>query len=96
MLKTVTDYDSACMEELQWVAGKTFAKASIRNKRAGTFAAGVVLVAGGLGVFAWTRAWWLLGPVCAVGTAAPFMEHFLLPLHRLGFQPESGQKPHAL
>lgn len=66
MLKTSTDYDSACMGELQWVAGKTFAKDSIRKKRVGTFAAGMVLVAGGLGVFAWTWAWWLLA-VCAVG-----------------------------
>lgn len=66
MLKTSTDYDSACMEELQWVAGKTFAKDSIRKKRAGALAAGLILTAGGLGVFAWTRAWWLL-VVCAVG-----------------------------
>lgn len=66
MLKTSTDYDSACMEELQWVAGKTFAKDSIRKKRAGALAAGLVLTVGGLGVFTWTRAWWLL-VVCAVG-----------------------------
>ena len=66
MLKTVTDYDRACMEELQWVAGKTFARTAVRNKRAGAFAAGVILAGGGLGVFLWTGAWWLLA-VCAVG-----------------------------
>ena len=35
MLKTSTDYNRACMEELQRVAGKTFARAAIRSKRMG-------------------------------------------------------------
>ena len=66
MLKTSTSYDRACMEELQRVAARTFARESVRNRRGGAFAAGVILVAGGLGVFLWTGAYWPLA-VCVVG-----------------------------
>ena len=60
MLKTSTDYDRSCMEELQWVAGKTFAKEAIRKKRIGAFSVGVLLAAGGLGGFVWSGSYGLL------------------------------------
>lgn len=78
MLKTVTDYDRACMEELQWVAGKTFARTAIRNKRAAALAAGVVLLGGGIGVILWTGALWILA-LCVLGAAAILWSVFYYP-----------------
>ena len=78
MLKTSTDYNRACMEELQRVAGKTFAKTPIRNRRTVALTVGVVLLGGGVVVFLRTGAFWIL-PLCVLGAAAMLWSIFYYP-----------------
>ena len=66
MLKTSTDYDRTCMEELQRVAGQTFAKTSIHRKRVGALIGGLAVLAAGAGVVLGLGNLWGLA-LCVLG-----------------------------
>ena len=67
------------MEELQRVAGKTFAKTEVRNRRAMAAAVGAILLAGGAGTAFWNGPAVWAALVCLTGTVILLWSIFYYP-----------------
>lgn len=79
MLKTNTDYDRVHMEELQRVAGKTFAKEDVRRKRVIALGVAGIFLGGGAGLAVWKGVGAVPILLCVVGVLALLWSVFYYP-----------------
>lgn len=92
-MKTHTDYDQPHLEELQRVAGHTFAKKQTMFKRGFALVSGLFCLGSGLGMALQKNSVFLCLLCCAMGLLLVIWSVFFLCSGGLGFRPCYGEEP---